>query len=261
MTFPLDELSPLIHSIPAVDRVVRCLEWRPDPSTCEVDLDNATRSSSSIELLLDSISGTVASGGLPGGENGDELVPGSGAEDAPCITPNGGPTLGLGNDASPTSTSSSVSSEPSLDKLCSTASNLSRCSRTVTPVVPGCTRWNFLAKGTGRGTPGASVAVRRIGGGNSPVLCLRGRLGTGTLLIDSCGDGGPFGTSWMASSVISISSLQTRTFVRRVSSSGPKLSQTCSQGVEGHTHPHPTRFDIRLSINSENDVLTACRRD
>jgi hypothetical protein len=263
MTFPLlVEVSPLIHSIPEVESVVRCLEWRLVPSTCEVDLDKATRSSSSTELLLDSISGTVANGGLPGGENGDELDPpaAAGADAAPCVMLNSGPGF-LANEDSPTSTSSSVSSEPSLDKLCSTASNLSRCSSTVTPVVPGCTRWNFRAKGTGRGTPGASVAARRIGGGNSPVLCLLCRLGTGTLLIDSCGDGGPFGVSWITSSIISTSSFQTRTLVRRVSSSGPKLCQASSQDVGSYTHPHPARLDVKLGGNYDNEILTACRRD
>ena len=45
------------------------------------------------------------------------------------------------------------------------------CSSTVTPVVPGCTRWNLAENGTGR----TSVLVRRIGGGNSLEL-LRARL-------------------------------------------------------------------------------------
>ena len=142
---------------------------------------------------------------------------------------------------SPTSTSSSMSSTPSRCKLASTASSLSRCSRTVTPVVPGCTRWNLAAKGTGRGAPDASVDIRRIGGGNSPLeLWLRVRRGIGTLLMESFGEVRPLGKSWAVSSGISISSSQTRTFVLRVNSSGPKGTENqCQQALDLATYLRP----------------------
>lgn len=63
--------SPLcIHSIPALESVVLCGPKILTPSTWDVDLDRATRSSSSIELLAEGTSCTVGSG-LPGGVNGD----------------------------------------------------------------------------------------------------------------------------------------------------------------------------------------------
>lgn len=61
-----------------------CPNGRLSPSTCEVDLDNATRSSSEIELADDATSGTVGNG-LPGGENG-EVPMGTELEEAPGMS-------------------------------------------------------------------------------------------------------------------------------------------------------------------------------
>lgn len=214
-----------------------CERWEPfGSSACVIDRDIAARSSSSSsseEVELPS-SCTVGSGGLASPEvSAGRLFaeandPANGADSGRVgdDIDNGLACREFGAEAlSPTSDSASGSSAsvPSRCRLTSTASSRSRCSRTVTPVVPGWIRWNFAINGTGLGAPVASVEVRWSGGGNSPDERVRVCLGNGTLITEARDE--VTGSCWIGTSAVSTSSSQTRTFFRRVSSNGPMVNQ------------------------------------
>ena len=191
-------------------RFAACAEWLlvPRPwrksadsgpvSRCDNDFDSATTSSScsssSVEGVGESASGTGASSGAPARDGAEVLAISALSDNTNLFEA----VIGRGVDED-SPTSSSISSVPSStasrSRLASTASSRSKCSSTVTPVVPGCTLWNLAEKGTGRIDPGCSELTRRIGGGKSLLLLwLRERLyvesvpGKGSVLIDGCGE-------------------------------------------------------------------------
>ena len=158
--------------------------------------------------------------------------------------------MGVGD--SPTSTSPQTP-PLSLFRLASTASNLSICSRTATPVVPGWTFEYVVENGTSRVELGKSAdpfegkpkaTTRSLG---LEKLSRGGGAWNGTVLMEAWGDLGQSSWSsngslllrWSSSSLLNISwvdsslSFYAKTLCRQVSSRGPSSLKILSFVLRG----------------------------